>query len=150
MARKLRVGFVGLGRVFDLNLRGYLGHPEAEIAALCESDAALLARRAGEHPNARATRDFDEMLRLDLDLIEILTPHPLHEAMTKAALPAGADVSVQKPMAMTLEECDRMIVAANSSGKRLKVFENFLFYPPLVRARNCCAKGRSASRCTSV
>ena len=140
MGHKLRVGFVGLGRVFDLNVRGYLNHPEAEIVALCESDPALLARRAAEH-NAHATPDFREFLNHDLDLIEILTPHPLHEAMTTAALAAGAHVSVQKPMAMTLAECDRMIAAADASGKRLKVFENFVFYPPLARARELLREG---------
>jgi predicted dehydrogenase len=141
MARKLRVGFVGLGRVFDLNVRGYLDHPEAEVAALCDSDPALLARCASEHARAIATRDFEELLRSDLDLVEILTPHPLHETMTAAALAAGAHVSVQKPMAMTLAECDRMIAAAEASGKRLKVFENFIFYPPLVRARELLRDG---------
>jgi len=141
MAPKLRVGFVGLGRVFDLNRRGYLGHPEAEVAALCESDPALLARRAAEHPGAHATGDFEDFLRADLDLIEILTPHPLHEAMTVAALAGGAHVSVQKPMAMTLAECDRMIAAADASGRRLKVFENFIFYPPLARARELLREG---------
>jgi predicted dehydrogenase len=141
MAPRLRVGFVGLGRVFDLNVRGYLDHPEAEIAALCESDPALLARRAADHPRARATRDFADLLRADLDLIEILTPHPLHEAMTVAALASGAHASVQKPMAMSLAECDRMIAAADASGRRLKVFENFVFYPPLVRARDLLRDG---------
>lgn len=140
MGRKLRVGFVGLGRVFDLNARAYIDHAEAEIVALCDSDPALLARRAVER-NARATQDIEEFLRYDLDLIEILTPHPLHEGMTAAALSAGAHVSVQKPMAMTLEECDRMIAAADASGKRLKVFENFVFYPPLVRARELLRDG---------
>ncbi|HLJ72011.1 MAG TPA: Gfo/Idh/MocA family oxidoreductase [Roseiarcus sp.] len=141
MAAKLRVGFVGLGRVFDLNVRGYLGHPEAEVAALCDSDTDLLARRAAEHPNAVATRNFEEFLRADLDIVEILTPHPLHEAMAVAALERGAHISVQKPMAMTLQECDRMIAAADRSGRRLKVFENFLFYPPLVRARQLLRDG---------
>jgi len=141
MARKWRVGFAGLGRVFDLNRRGYLDHPEAEIAALCETDPTLLARRAAEHPQARATADFAEMLTWDLDLIEILTPHPLHEAMTVAALAAGAHVSVQKPMAMTLAECDRMIQAGRAAGRRLKLFENFVFYPPLVRARDLLRDG---------
>jgi predicted dehydrogenase len=102
MARKLRVGFVGLGRVFDLNVRGYLDHPEAEVSALCDADPDILAHRAVEHPGAHATREFQDLLRLDLDLIEILTPHPLHEAMTVAALADGSHVSVQKPMAMTL------------------------------------------------
>ena len=141
MARKLRVGFVGLGRVFDLNVRGYLEHPETNVAALCETDPALLARRAAEHPDARATCDFQEFLRSDLDLIEILTPHPLHETMAVAALSGGAHVSVQKPMAMTVGECDRMTAAADASGKRLKIFENFLFYPPLIRARELLRDG---------
>jgi predicted dehydrogenase len=141
MARKLRVGFVGLGRVFDLNMRGYLDNREAEIVALCESDPVLLARRAAERPKALATSDFDELLGLDLDLIEILTPHPLHEEMTIAALTHGAHVSVQKPMAMSLTQCDRMIAAADANGMRLKVFENFLFYPPLVRARELLLQG---------
>jgi predicted dehydrogenase len=141
MSRPLRVGFVGLGRVFDLNVRGYLGHAEAVVAALCDSDPALLARRAAAHPGARATADFTEMLRWDLDLIEILTPHPAHEAMTVAALAAGAHVSVQKPMAMSLAECDHMIAAADSSGRRLKLFENFVFYPPLVKAKKLLTEG---------
>ena len=141
MTARLRVGFVGLGRIFDLNRRGYRDHPDVEIAALCESDPALLARRAAEHPGALVTGDFEEFLRADLDLVEILTPHPLHEAMTLAALERGAHVSVQKPMAMGLAECDRMIAAADKSGKRLKVFENFLFYPPLVRARQLLHDG---------
>ena len=141
MARKLRVGLVGLGRVFDLNVRGYLDHPEAEVAALCDADPALLARRAAEHPGARATADFAELLGWDLDLIEILTPHPMHEAMTVAALAAGAHVSVQKPMAMSLDECDRMIAAGHAAGRRLKLFENFVFYPPLVKARDLLRDG---------
>jgi hypothetical protein len=44
MARKLRVGFVGLERVFDLNVRGSLDHPEAEVAALRDADPDILAR----------------------------------------------------------------------------------------------------------
>ena len=77
MARKLRVGMVGLGRIFDLNVRGYLNHPEAEIAALCEMDGALLARRASEHPGAFATSDFQSFLRAGLDLIEISDAAPV-------------------------------------------------------------------------
>jgi predicted dehydrogenase len=53
-------------------VRGYLDHPKAEVSALCDADPAILARRAAEHPNAHATRDFQNFLRFDLDLIESL------------------------------------------------------------------------------
>jgi predicted dehydrogenase len=141
MARKMRVGFVGLGRVFDLNIRGYRNHPEAEVVALCDASKDLLSARSVEFPEAFATQDYEAFLARDLDLVEILTPHPLHEAMTIEALGRGAHVCVQKPMAMNLGECDRMIAAAAASGRRLKLFENFVFYPPLVKARDLLRAG---------
>jgi predicted dehydrogenase len=141
MARKRRVGIVGLGRIFDLNVRGYLGHPEAEVVALCDTSERWRAQRAGEFPGAIVTDDFADFLRQDLEFVEVLTPHPLHAEMTVAALRAGADVSVQKPMAMSLAECDAMISAARAAGRRLKLFENFVFYPPLVRMKALLAEG---------
>jgi predicted dehydrogenase len=135
MTRPLRVGIVGLGRIFDLNWLGYRDNPDAEVVALCDSRADLLDRRASLFPKAQLCRDLGELLRLDLDLVDVLTPHPLHAEMTVAAMRAGAHVSVQKPMAMTVAEADRMIAAARETGRQLKCFENFVFYPPLVRAK---------------
>ena len=141
MARRLRVGIAGLGRIFDLNVLGYLDNEDVEIAGLCDASAEALARRGAMFPQARTTADFAEMLGWDLDLVDILTPHPVHHDMAVAALWAGAHVSVQKPMAMTLGECDAMIEAARGSGQRLKLFENYLFYPPLVKARALLREG---------
>jgi len=141
MSRKLRVGIVGLGRIFELNSLGYVNHPEAEVAALCDSRPDLLKQRQPVFPQARTTTRYEEMLGWDLDLVDILTPHPLHEGMAVAALAAGAHVSVQKPMAMTLGECDRMIAQSRRSDRRLKLFENFIFYPPLVKARELLRQG---------
>src|SRR5687768_902215 len=116
MARRRRVGIVGLGRIFDLNVRGYLGHAEAEGVALCDTSERWRAQRAGEFPGAFVTDSFEAFLRQGLDFVDVLTPHPVRAQMAIAALRAGADVSVQKPMAMTLAECDAMIAAAKAAG----------------------------------
>lgn len=141
MSQPLRVGVVGLGRIFDLNCRGYLDNADARIVGLCDSRPALVEERSGQFPEALTTTSFTELLDRDLDLVEILTPHPLHEEMAKAALARGCHVSVQKPMAMTVAECDRMIAAADAAGRTLKLFENFVFYPPLVKARELLLDG---------
>ena len=138
---KRRIGIVGLGRIFDLNVRGYLGHDEAEIVALCDTAEHWRAQRQGEHQGAFVTDDFQEFLKHDLDFVDVLTPHPLHARMAIAAMRAGADVSVQKPMAMNLDECDTMIAASKDTGRRLKLFENFVFYPPLVRMKALLEQG---------
>lgn len=135
MSKTLRVGIVGLGRIFDLNCLGYRTNPRAKVVALCDTREDLLRQRSALFPKACLTRDFQEFLAQELDLVEILTPHPLHAEMTMAALRAGAHVSVQKPMAMTLAEADAMIETARETRRHLKVFENFVFYPPLVKAK---------------
>ena len=141
MTRTLRVGIVGLGRIFDLNSLGYRDHPRVEVVALCDTREDLLRQRATLFPRAALCRDLQSFLALDLDLVDVLTPHPLHAEMVIAALRAGAHVSVQKPMAMTLGEADGMIAVARETGRTLRVFENFRFYPPLVRAKALLDEG---------
>lgn len=141
MTRRLRVGIVGLGRIFDLNCLGYRENSLAEVVGLCDAREELLQQRAALFPAAHRVQSVDALLRLDCDLIEILTPHPLHAEMVCAALRAGSHVSVQKPMAMTLAEADGMIQTARETGRHLKVFENFVFYPPLQKARELLEGG---------
>jgi predicted dehydrogenase len=135
---KVRVGFIGAGRISDLHALGYLGHPRAEIAAVCDADRGIAERQAARWgvPPARVFRSWDELLRCDeVNLVEILLPHHLHRPAALAALAAGKHVSLQKPMALSLAEAEEINAAAERAGVFFKVFENFVFYPPVQKAK---------------
>ncbi len=139
---KLRVGFIGAGRIADLHAMGYQDAPEAELYAVCDRDAAWAARRAKEWGAKRHLTDYRDLLAdPKVDAVEILTPHDLHEEMAVAALAAGKHVSLQKPMARTLAEADAIAAAAAASGQVFRVFENYRYYPPYVRAKELLESG---------
>lgn len=142
MSEPLRVAFIGAGRIADLHALGYRDHPEATIHLVCDSDAGWASKRAEEWGAPRAVTDYREALAdREIDAVEILTPHHLHCAMTVEALAAGKHVSVQKPMALNLEEAGRMVTAAEASDRVFRVFENFRYYPPYLRVREMIAAG---------
>ena len=138
------VGIVGTGRISDLHAIEYLANPAARIVALCDSDTALAERRAQAWGLDGVAIDDDIhalLARPEVDLVEILLPHHLHLETALKAIEAGKIVSLQKPMCISLAEADRLVAAAEASDRPFKVFENFLFYPPVVRARELIAEG---------
>jgi predicted dehydrogenase len=141
---RIGVGFIGTGRISDLHAIEYLNDPKAEIVALCDRDVNLARQRAAAWGlrNPFITDDMAELLkRSDVDLVEILLPHHLHRAAALAAIAAGKAVSLQKPMCLNLAEADEVVDAARQTGAPLKVFENFIFYPPVMKATELIAEG---------
>jgi predicted dehydrogenase len=135
---ELRVGCIGTGRISDLHALEYLANDRARIVAVCDVDPGLAQQRgqAWEVPGDRVFVDYRDLLSLpEVDLVEILLPHHLHYQATLDAAAAGKHISLQKPMALTVAEADEMIAAARDAGVIFKVFENFIFYPPVQRAK---------------
>lgn len=135
MTPKLKVGFIGCGRILSLNALGYVDNPNAEIYAMCDKKGKK-AREAAEQWGAQKVyKDYNDLLKDEnVDIIEILTPHKTHAPLTIAACEAGKHVSLQKPPALRLSEMDAMISTARKNGVKFKVFENFRFHPPYMRA----------------
>src|SRR5690242_15939590 len=103
--RKLKLGAVGLGRAFSLMAETFARDPR--VALVAAADPRAEARRQFEldfHGKAFAT--LPEMLgAAALDAVYVATPHQHHAEDVVAACKAGKHVLVEKPMALTLEEC---------------------------------------------
>ncbi len=136
----LKVGFIGTGRIFDLNVLGYLNNDDVEITCLCNrtiEKAKQKIKQFNINESIPVYSDYKEMLdKEELDIIVILLPHNLHaEATIYAANKGIKGISVQKPMALSLEEADKMIEACDKSGSILSIFENFMFMPHIMKAK---------------
>ncbi|HUT52718.1 MAG TPA: Gfo/Idh/MocA family oxidoreductase [bacterium] len=139
---KVRMGIIGGGRISDLNILGYLDHPRCRVVAACDINEDIARRRMKEWGADRYYTDYRKLLAdPEIDAVEILSPHRLHHPMVIEAARAGKHVSVQKPMCVTLREAEEMTAACRSAGVKFKVFENFVFYPPYVKARELMAAG---------
>ena len=133
--KKVRVGIIGGGRISDLHAPAYKNIDTAELVAVCDANENTARRRAEEWTCRKWYTDYREIISdPEIDMVEVILPHKLHAPVTIAAAEAGKHVSVQKPMAMNIDECDAMVEAARKAGVKLRVFENFVFYPPYRKA----------------
>ncbi|MFO7903212.1 MAG: Gfo/Idh/MocA family protein [Planctomycetota bacterium] len=137
-----RVGIVGLGFMGKMHLRCYSDLEDVQVVAICDIDKSKFegtGAAGGNIEGAEAPldlsgigkyRELDAMLaESNLDALSVTLPTYLHTGATVAALEAGVNVLCEKPMALTLPECEQMISAAGRSGKLLQVGHCIRFWP---------------------
>jgi predicted dehydrogenase len=152
----LKVGVVGLGFMGSTHLQAYQSLPEFELAAVASSDERKLAGdlsaiegnldRPGESMDFGSAARYKTAAELFADphveAVDLCVPSHLHALLTVEALSAGKHVLVEKPMALTADECDEMIAAAKAHGKVLMVAQVLRFWPDYVAARDLLRSGR--------
>ena len=129
------MGLVGCGRNSDNHLRVYSNTKGVRLTAVCDTDSARAEEKARKYGVEQVFTDFDSMLDLDLDLVDIVTPTPTHVELSVLALESGQNVLVEKPMALSSKECIRMIDAANKSERTLCVMHNKRFHDCIMRTK---------------
>ena len=125
--RTLRVGVVGAG-IGANHVSAYqsLGDMFA-VEALCDIDTARAKKVADSRGVRRVLDDYDALLGLDLDIIDICTPSALHFAQARSALLAGFHVVIEKPFAGSLLEADTLAELERKSGKRVSPIFQYRF-----------------------
>jgi predicted dehydrogenase len=144
--RPVRAAFIGLGRIYDLNVRAYAGNPDVEVVALVDPSEERRAQRQADWPAARTFASAAALASsgIRVDAAEVLLPAPLHADGVVEMLGFGWHVNMQKPMCNDLSGAQRMLEAAKANGRILRVMENYLFYEPLRKLKAAAESGRSA------
>jgi predicted dehydrogenase len=146
MARKIKVGLVGLG---SLAQRGILPHTfqedareKIEAVAVCDVVPGRAEAAAAKWAWKEAYTDYEAMLtRADIECVFIATPIPLHYDQAMAALRVGKHVYVQKSMTTTLAEADQVVNAARERRLKLCASPGEMLRPPWPQIRDAVQRG---------
>lgn len=119
---EVRVGLAGLGRFGKLHAAVLGTMPGVELTAVCDPRADEVAAMVARHPGAQGFSDYDTMLKqAELDAVFIVSPEPLHAGQAMAAIERGLATFVEKPLAMSADEAERVAAAAANAGVPLQV-----------------------------
>src|SRR5260221_8035787 len=143
-----RVGLIGPGWYGKADLFRLIQVAPVEVVSLCDVDkrmltdaAEMVATRQASKKKPRTYNDYREMLKeKDLDIVLIATPDHWHALAMIAAVEAGADVYVQKPISVDVVEGQAMLAAARKPGRVVQVGTQRRSTPHLIEARDTIVK----------
>ena len=142
-ARPQRVGLIGCGWYGKCDLFRLIQVAPVQVVSLCDVDSRMLDEAAGmvatrqrSRQRPRSYRDYREMFRQsDLDIVLVVTPDHWHALQTIAAIEAGCDVWVQKPISVDIAEGKAMVAAARRHRKVVQVGTQRRSTPHIAEAR---------------
>lgn len=139
---RIRVGMIGLGRFAAAHARIWSQLVDVEVVALCDPNPQAFEPLRQLFPDAACFADWGEMLReAKLDAVDVLTPEHLHAEPVMAALTAGLDVFVEKPLAASPDEAERLARTAEALGRVLMVGHVLRFDARYAEAKARVARG---------
>jgi predicted dehydrogenase len=146
----INVAIVGMGNISRFHIEGYAAFPQrCRIAAFCDvvPEKIRACKERYGLPDVAVYDSVEGMLGalkkggLSIDLVSVCTPPFCHAEIAVKCLRAGLHVLVEKPMAASLEECDRMLAAAEESGRILAAVAQNRFLDPIASLKKVLDSG---------
>ena len=137
-----RVGMIGAGFITDVHIEAIKTIGHVEVAALANRGAARGARMCRKHGVAQCFTSHNEMLKkTDVDMVWVNLPNNLHAQVAMDVLKAGRHVVIEKPLALSLTDCDRLIDLAAKEGRVIGYAEELCYAPKNVEAKRRADQG---------
>ena len=133
MPENIRFSIVGFGNIGRRHAEHIIHNPDTKLVAVCDTDPSV---KAHVPEGVTFYADLQEMLaNTPSDILCVCTPNYLHEPHTITGLRSGRHTVVEKPMAMSVAECDSMIVAAEQAGKTIFAVKQNRYNPPVQEVK---------------
>ena len=144
----ISVAVIGAGYWGPNLIRNFMACPDTKLVAVCEKDPARLKQVLAPYPAVDTLTDVTELLkRTDIDAVAIATPVRTHAPFAIAALEAGKHVLVEKPLADSVSDAERMVALADKRGLTLMVDHTFVYSPPVRKIRELMDAGELGELC---
>ena len=142
MKDKVRIGLIGYGKVANIHAEALAASIKGQLVSVCGRNTERRNAFASKW-NIASRETVQEMAEKDkVDAVIVTTPHPRHRDGCLEAFAAGAHVLVEKPMALTVAECDEMIAASKRAGKILSVVCQRRWFPACARIKAAIDEGK--------
>lgn len=142
---KVRIGIIGCGGIANnKHMPALKKLPDVEMVAFCDIIVERAEKAAKEYgiEGAKVYEDYKELLKDEtIDVVHVLTPNREHSFITVDALEAGKHVMCEKPMAINTAEAQKMIDAANRTGKKLTIGYQNRYRPDSWYLKRACDNG---------
>jgi predicted dehydrogenase len=136
------IAVVGYGYWGPNLVRNFMEMEGATVPVVCDLDDKRLTALAKKYPSVRTTRDFGELLQMPgVDAVCIATPAGFHYPMALRALEYGKHVLVEKPLATSIEEAQRLVELAERKGRVLMVDHTFIYTPAVRKIKELLETG---------
>jgi len=141
---KLKVAVVGCGSVAQKrHIPGFRRlKGKISLCALCDLNQGLATEVAKRFGVPHVYSNLSDMLsKEDLDIVDICTPPHVHTSVAIESIENSCNVLMEKPMALNVSDCNKMIYAAKKYGTKLSIVHNQRFYPSFIKAQELVDEG---------
>lgn len=132
----MKVGLIGCGGIANLHMRVFKSMRYVDVVGVCDLNAERARETANKFKVEKFFTNYNDLFEIkDLELVDICTPIATHARIACEAAKAVPAVLVEKPMALTVDQCDEMMSAARDHGSKLCISHQQIFLPSVEAAK---------------
>lgn len=140
--KKIKTAVIGCGKVADAHAHAYQAIQNSDFTAVCDIDRERAERFAAKY-GVKAYTSISEMVRVEgIKAASVCTPHPFHAQACVEAADSGCNVIVEKPFAVNISDCDKMLDAGKRNNVQIGTLFQRRFYEPCQRIKKAIKDGK--------